>query len=72
MASKLNECVCGGTAKFRSSQIAEDYVNSWVECSSCGLMTDACEDNFADKETPAALWNAGKATFPPGFLNTAR
>lgn len=55
---KLNPCACGAKPRFRSSQVAEDSVDSWIECS-CGRRTEAVEDAYADYGTAAWLWNSG-------------
>lgn len=49
---------CGSRQiRFKSSQVGEDYVESWFECMGCKAVGPGCEDNFADAATAQMLWN---------------
>lgn len=55
----LRPCECGGTPKTRTRQVAEDAVETWVECIRCDRRTDEIEDAYADHATAAWQWNKG-------------
>ena len=53
----LNRCACGGAAHIRTRRVAEDAVETWAECGSCGACTDTIEDAYPDSPTAAWQWN---------------
>jgi hypothetical protein len=54
---------CGGTPKPRSSQVAEDVTETWVECADCQVQTDRIEGAYSDHPTAAQFWN--RRSTPP-------
>lgn len=57
----LRACICGGKPRCRSVQVAEDAVDTWVECGSCNRKTDYIEDAYSDRATAEWQWNRGDA-----------
>jgi Lar family restriction alleviation protein len=56
--SDLKPCpFCGGEARAKAARIAEDAIETWVECGSCGARTEATEDAYSDHATAAMIWN---------------
>lgn len=56
----LRPCECGGTLKTRTQQVAEDAVETWVECTRCARRTEEIEDAYAaDHATAEWQWNKG-------------
>jgi hypothetical protein len=55
----LKRCACGQAPKVETARVAEDAVETWVECGGCGARTEAREDAYADYDSAAADWNAG-------------
>ena len=53
----LRLCDCGAKPKYHAPQIAEDAVESWVECGKCGARTEEIEDAYGDYDTSAYNWN---------------
>jgi len=62
--SGLKRCPCGGSPKFYAVQVAEDAVESWVECPRCNAATDRIEDAYSDRPTAEWQWNRGDALKP--------
>ncbi len=60
---KLNRCACGAEPKMRAVQVAEDAVETWVDCM-CGRETERIEDAYADRPTAAWIWNKGAIIQP--------
>ncbi len=60
----LNRCSCGGAPTVRNAQVAEDCVETWVECASCGKHSDYIEDAYSDPDTAVMCWNAGEHFAP--------
>jgi septal ring factor EnvC (AmiA/AmiB activator) len=63
---------CGGTPKPRSSQVAEDVTETWVECANCQVQTDRIEGAYSDHPTAAQFWNRRPPTLQPSLERTER
>jgi uncharacterized C2H2 Zn-finger protein len=44
----------------RTYRVAEDAVETWVQCPGCDARTPVIEDAYSDHATAAAQWNAGR------------
>ncbi|KFG90749.1 hypothetical protein BV98_001461 [Sphingobium herbicidovorans NBRC 16415] len=62
MTVKLNRCRCGRMPGVRTCRVAEDAIETWVECAGCRARSPKIEDAYADPESAAAQWNSGKGT----------
>lgn len=47
----------GKVAAFKTERVAEDAVETWVECCKCGASTGRVEGYKAEYEVAADLWN---------------
>lgn len=56
---RLHPCDCDGAPRVRTDRVAEDAIETWVECGSCGARTEEIEDAYSDAPTAAANRNAG-------------
>jgi hypothetical protein len=45
---------------FRTCRVAEDAIETWVQCPGCDARTPVIEDAYSDCPTAAAQWNAGR------------
>jgi hypothetical protein len=60
-AVHLGPCACGkGWPMVRNCQVAEDCVETWVECASCGTHTDYIEGAYSDPYQAIDCWNKGE------------
>jgi hypothetical protein len=59
-SAQLRKCKCGGAPVVRNSQVAEDCVETWAECSSCGRHTDYMEGAYSEPEMAVWAWNASE------------
>ena len=59
MSVQMRPCECGGAPKVRTAQVAEDVVETWVECRRCDRRTEEIEDFRADYATAEWQWNRG-------------
>ena len=64
MTIKLNRCRCGRMPGVRTLRVAEDAIETWVQCPGCGARTPEIEDAYPDPNTAAAQWNAGRGCKP--------
>lgn len=48
---------CGGRASFKSTQVGEDAVASWIACDNCFATTDQTEDAYSSPDIVAGWWN---------------
>lgn len=58
MSSFADRCKCGRMPAVRSARVAEDAVETWVQCPGCGAVGERIEDAFRDDATAIANWNA--------------
>jgi hypothetical protein len=72
----LRTCPCGGRRlRIRNEQVAEDCVETWVECADCQRTSERVEYPYADAEGAACSWNAGHfdpATAPPALALSSK
>jgi Lar family restriction alleviation protein len=58
MAADLKPCpFCGGKPVMRDQQVAEDCVETWVECDDCEASTARIEGAYSERPAAAAYWN---------------
>jgi hypothetical protein len=51
-------CFCGSeNVGVEYARVAEDSVETWVECADCGAVGERTEDAFADDCAAVDLWN---------------
>jgi Lar family restriction alleviation protein len=56
--AELKPCpFCGGKAVMHDQQVAEDCVETWVECDDCGVRTDPVEGAYSERPAAAYSWN---------------
>jgi len=53
----LNRCRCGRMPGIRTARVAEDAVETWVQCPGCGATGERIEDAYSDPGTAADDWN---------------
>lgn len=58
-AMQMRLCECGGLPKVHTERVAEDLVETWVQCSRCPRRTEEIEDFRADYATAEWQWNRG-------------
>lgn len=59
-AVKLTACSCGGKGRVVAQRVAEDLMETWVQCQSCGWCAGEVEDAYSDPGTAAWNWNAAQ------------
>ncbi|MCC2632137.1 MAG: Restriction alleviation protein Lar [Ramlibacter sp.] len=56
--TELKPCpFCGGKAKLHDEQVAEDCMEAWVICDSCGASSERIEGAYSERPAAAAAWN---------------
>ena len=67
MIVRLKACPCGSTdLKCDNMQVAEDAVETWIECNACGRTSEEVEDAYSDPQGAADQWNRGYFRKPGG------
>lgn len=63
---KARRCPCGsGDLKVVANQVAEDCVETFLECNACGRSGEAFEYPYRNAQGAADLWNAGRFELRP-------
>lgn len=57
MSIFADRCKCGRMPAVRSARVAEDAVETWVQCPGCGAVGERTEDAVRDDATAIDLWN---------------
>ena len=62
--TQMRLCECGGLPKVHTERVAEDLIETWVQCNRCPRRTEEIEDAYPDYGTAEWQWNRGdlKAT----------
>ena len=68
VAIYLKRCACGQAPKLEVVRVAEDAMETWVQCK-CGARTQEIEDAYADYDTAAWQWNRGDRSVTPAEPN---
>ncbi|MFW2829892.1 hypothetical protein [Sphingomonas sp. ID0503] len=55
---KPTRCACGRVPGVRCARVAEDIVETWVQCPGCAATGDRIEDAYRDDATAIADWNS--------------
>ena len=56
-------CRCGSNnVGVETARVAEDAVETWVECADCGKRGEVTEDAYANPCGAVHLWNAAAET----------
>lgn len=58
MPDQLKRCACSKMPRVRTARVAEDAIETWVECA-CGARTEEIEDAYSDAPTAIWQWNKG-------------
>lgn len=56
----LNRCRCGRMPAVRTRRVAEDAIETWVECAGCRATGPEIEDAYRADADAIDQWNAGK------------
>jgi hypothetical protein len=62
---RCKACPCGSVAlKVVYDRVAEDCVETMIECKMCGRTSEPVEYPYGDPESAADVWNRGRIVEP--------
>ena len=57
MTAVPKRCACGRMPAVRAIRVAEDAIETKVQCPGCGAVGDEVEDAMRDDATAIGIWN---------------